>query len=115
MPPVTIGEQVTRINQFIEKIRDARKQKDEKAVAETKKSEAKAKSEAKRESKASEILRVQVEPVLATLEEALEVAKACVKCYATKVGTKGCRTCMGEWFEHIRQRRRSRSSFWLED
>ena len=37
--------------------------------------------------------------------EALAAGLECKKCIATKKGTKGCRTCMGEWFEHIRMRK----------
>ena len=39
-----------------------------------------------------------------SLEEALEAGLKCTKCVATTKGTKGCRACMGEWFEHIRLR-----------
>ena len=44
-----------------------------------------------------------IEPLFDTLEEALEAAHKCSKRLPTKMGTKGCRTCMGKWFEEIRQ------------
>jgi hypothetical protein len=46
-----------------------------------------------------------VEPDHDTFEKALEAAITCTKCVFTKAGTKGCRACMGEHFESIRQRR----------
>ena len=45
------------------------------------------------------------EPVHESLEKALEAAIACSKCLPTKAGTKGCRACMGDNFEAIRQRK----------
>ena len=39
-----------------------------------------------------------------SLEAALVAGPACKKCLPTQMGTKGCRACMGVWFEHIRQR-----------
>jgi len=45
------------------------------------------------------------EPVHGTLEEALFAASLCTKCLPAKAGTKGCRACMGEFFETIRQRK----------
>ena len=47
---------------------------------------------------------INPEPVFATLEEALAAAFKCTKCLVTKALTKGCRQCMGEWFEEIRQK-----------
>ena len=38
-----------------------------------------------------------------TLEEALAAGLLCTKCVATKQSTKGCKACMGKWFEEIRQ------------
>ena len=45
------------------------------------------------------------EPAHDSFEKALEVATACSKCLLTKAGTKGCRACMGDHFEVIRQRK----------
>ena len=61
---------------------------------------------AKAESKPESKLKVykSVEPVFETFEQALTAATACSKCLPTKFGTKGCRACMGEWFEQIRQK-----------
>ena len=38
-----------------------------------------------------------------TLEEALAAGLRCTKCVATKQSTKGCKACMGKWFEAIMQ------------
>ena len=38
------------------------------------------------------------------LDQALEAGLLCTKCIATKQGTKGCRACMGDFFEEIRLR-----------
>ena len=40
----------------------------------------------------------------ATLEDALTAAHLCAKCRPRKDGMKGCRTCMGKWFDEIRAR-----------
>jgi len=42
-------------------------------------------------------------PVHATLEEAMIAAIVCKKCVPAQRGTKGCRACMGEFFEAIRK------------
>eukprot|EP00959_Pyramimonas_sp_CCMP1952_P029134 611111-Pyramimonas_sp.AAC.1 len=44
-----------------------------------------------------------VEPKHATFEEASAAAMACTKCLPCKDGPKGCRDCMGEWFEVVRK------------
>ena len=46
-----------------------------------------------------------VEPVFESLDLALQAGLACTKCIVTKQGTKGCRACMGEFFEEIRMKR----------
>ena len=102
LPPASLGEIVTRTNEFIEKIKAAGKEDLEKKAKAQAKAEAKAKAKAKAKASGEERARKQVEPVFATFEEALEAAKACKKCLPTKFGTKGCRACMGEWFEQIR-------------
>ena len=88
--PPSIKDCWVRGNEFIDKI---------KAAAPKPKAEPKPK--AKPEPKPRKI----VEPTYDTLEKALEAAKKCSKCLPTKAGTKGCRACMGEWFEEIRQKR----------
>ena len=65
----------------------------------------KAKAKARLRASATKLLAEIIEPVFDTLEEALEAGQKCKKCIATKRGAKGCRTCMGEWFEHIRLRK----------
>ena len=40
----------------------------------------------------------------ASLAAAREAALACTKCETNKDGSKGCRECMGEWFEEVRKR-----------
>ena len=93
---------VARTNDFIDKIKAAGKKALEREAGAKAKAEAKAKAKAEAKAKLEAKPRKQVEPVFLTLEEALEAAKACKKCLATKFGTKGCRACMGEWFEQIR-------------
>ena len=111
MPPPSLKAVTDRGNEFIEKIKKA---KDEEFVRVAAKAKAKAKAEAKAEAKASAKMRAQrramerpkqIEPVFETLEQALEAAQKCTKCLPTKSCTKGCRACMGEWFEDIRQKR----------
>ena len=46
-----------------------------------------------------------VEPVFESLDLALQAGLACTKCIVTKQGTKGCRACMGEFFDEIRMKR----------
>ena len=46
-----------------------------------------------------------VEPEHSSFEKALDAAITCTKRVFTKAGPKGCRACMGEHFESIRQRR----------
>ena len=107
IPPASIKFQTDRVNNFIQKIKDARTTRDEKAASEAKKAEGKAKAKARLRTSATKLLAEIVEPVFETLEEALEAAQKCKKCLPTKKGTKGCRTCMGEWFEEIRLRKTS--------
>ncbi len=45
-----------------------------------------------------------LEPVFESFEQALAAGLLCTKCVATQAGTKGCRACMGEWFESLRQK-----------
>ena len=40
-----------------------------------------------------------------SLQAALHAAHQCTKCRPTMAGTKGCSVCMGQWFDHIRQKR----------
>ena len=109
---------MARLNKFIEFLKGARADDAEKASSEAKKKEAKAKAKAKASASAAEVRRKKVEPQFETLEEALEAAQKCTKCLPTRAATKGCRTCMGEWFEEIRQRGRRPTvdydpEFWL--
>ena len=48
---------------------------------------------------------LNIDPEHATLEDALAVAQKCSKCEPTKLGIKGCTTCMGKWFDMIRVKR----------
>ena len=45
----------------------------------------------------------RIELYFDSLEDAMDAANKCSKCLPTKMGTKGCRTCMGKWFEEICQ------------
>lgn len=104
IPPLTVPEATTRINQFIEKLLDARKGKAEVEARAKAKAEATAARKAKAKASAARAAKAHKEPEFATLEEALEAAQACTKCLPTTKGTKGCRGCMGKWFEEIRLR-----------
>ena len=110
LPPPSIKTVVDRGNEWIDKIKSAGLSEETRAEAKAKaKARASAKTEAKAEAKRQAQRRAtktpkQIEPVFASLEEALEAASKCKKCLPTKYGTKGCRACMGEWFESIRQK-----------
>ena len=53
--------------------------------------------------KSRQTKRTYIEPTHESLEAALAAGQACNKCIATLAGTKGCRECMGKWFEEICQ------------
>lgn len=91
-PPmqVTIKMAATRINAFIDQIKKKAQIPDKKGAPP---------APAPPEVQMLEPKEVQFE----TLELALDAANACKKCYPTKKGIKGCRQCMGKWFEEIRQ------------
>ena len=93
MPPTSLTEMRLRANEFIAKIKDAK-------LGPVKKGPVK-KTEAKAESK----VYATHELVHASFEEAKFAAIACTKCSPTMAGTKGCRACVGEHFEAIRQRK----------
>ena len=97
-PPPSLAEQERRGNDFISRIRDA--------VPPTPRAKAKAKAPRKGADGTGE----DKEPKFETLEEALRTGLKCSKCLATQQGTKGCRGCMGEWFEHIRLKAYPRTS-----
>ena len=84
---------IDRANEFITKIR---------AASDLDKVKAKAKAKAK--PKGESAPNANPEPVWATFELALEAGSKCHKCTARLHGTKGCRACMGHWFEEIRRR-----------
>jgi len=67
---------------------------------------AKAKAKGKAETKSKAELKIfkNVEPVHESFEAALKAGLECSKCLPTKKGTKGCRACMGEHFEELRQK-----------
>ena len=114
IPPLTIAEATTRTNQFIDKLLDARKGKPEVEARAKAKAEAIAARKAETKASAARAAKAYKEPEFATLEEALEAGLKCKKCLATTRGTKGCRQCMGKWFEHIRLRVRTKSRVDLE-
>ena len=83
---------LARANQFIMALKhEAAKEAEEKAAPKAK-------------AKASIKPRTDIEPKWDTLEQALAAAQDCKKCMPTLKGTKGCRACMGEFFEMIRQK-----------
>ena len=95
--PSTLKDIATRGNEFIDKLKTASS-----ASLESRRKRAREKAEPKAEPKQ----RQKFEPTFKTLEEALEAAKHCKKCLCTRAMTKGCRACMGEHFEQIRQKRK---------
>ncbi len=89
MPPPYIKSLCVRTNEFIDRLKKA-------------KPKAKAQPKAKDKPK-NKVPRVS-EPVHETFDHALAAGQLCTKCIGTKAGTKGCRACMGEWFEEIRKK-----------
>ena len=99
--PTSLRLASTRGNDFIHRLKDA-SENPGKAKA---KAKGKAKAKAKGKTKGKpERDPLEAEPVFATLEEAEAQAKECTKCVAKKDGSKGCRSCMGEFFETQRRR-----------
>ena len=90
MVPTSFSEMRARTNKFIVKVKDGKAVKDDATVA-------------KKEGPAKEY--ESHEPEHETLEAALRAAWSCTKCMPTKAGTKGCRACVGDHFEGIRQRK----------
>ena len=99
MAPPTIRDLMLRGNVYIENIKASEKKATAEAAA-----KAKAKAKAKAFSSGTSMAKKQIEPTFQTFEAALDASFECSKCYYTRVGTKGCRACMGEWFEQIRQK-----------
>ena len=106
LPYPSLQDMISRLNEFVQKIRTSSD------PAPKAKAKAKANAEAEETQKTQQLAhaakieaKMAKEPKWDTLEEALTAALACRKCYGRDDGTKGCRTCMGEWFETIRKRR----------
>lgn len=83
MPPLRLQDLVSKGSGFIKRLNDAREQ-----------AKNKAKSEA----------NVQAKQSFPSLETALAAVLAYTECLPTNFGSKGCRSCMGEHFEVLRQR-----------
>ena len=98
MPYPSMAKLTSRTNEFCEKLRKALVEEAEKAQA-----KAKAKAKGKAQAKAKSMLK----PVgqLKSLAEAQANAQKCTKCTIKLSGLKGCTHCMGDFFEHVRQRR----------
>jgi hypothetical protein len=92
LPPLSIGEMTSRANEFISKIKQASGPE----AGEKKRGKGKLEIEKARSTH---------EPDFKTFEEAEAGAFLCSKCLPTRNGTKGCRSCMGEWFEQVRLRK----------
>ena len=92
MPPTSIHEVLRRGNDFIIKLQPKAKAK------------AKAKAEPVTAAKPKELKIYELGHE--TFDLAIKAGLECTKCLPTKHGTKGCRSCMGEHFELIRQRSR---------
>ena len=97
--PVSISIGVSRANEFIQKLKEAT---DNPAAKPKGKAKAKAKAKGAKASMTEDPLAE--EPKHASLQKAIEAAKACTKCEIKKDGSKGCRACMGEHFESVRQK-----------
>ena len=69
----------------------------------TARGKAKGKAKAKGKSKTPED-PLAAEPKHKTYEDAVKAAEACGKCLLQKDGSKGCRGCMGEYFELQRKK-----------
>ena len=94
-PPMPITQVVARGNDFIQKLKEA--------TDNPARNKAKGKAKAKSKSKTFEDPLACV-PKHKTYEEAVLAAQNCGKCIAQKDGTKGCRACMGEFFELQRKK-----------
>ena len=97
LPDPTVDDLRKRTNNFIAKIKGAA------ATSSDRRQEMKPHTAPTGEGGAAEALSV-MEPKWDNLEDALEAAQDCQRCIATKFATKGCRACMGEFFEEIRQK-----------
>ena len=76
------------------------------ALTGTAKAKARAREKAKEKEKPKgKVKEPAPEPEHASFVDALKAAFQCTKCEATTYGTKGCRGCMGKWFEEIRCQR----------
>ena len=69
----------------------------------TARGKAKGKAKAKGKSKTPEV-PLAAEPNHKSYEDATQAAEDCGKCLPQKDGSKGCRACMGEWFELQRKK-----------
>ena len=94
-PPMPITQVVARGNDFIQKLKEA--------TDVPARGKAKGKAKAKGKSKTPED-PLASEPKHKTYEEAVQAAEDCQKCLRQKDGTKGCRGCMGDWFELQRKK-----------
>jgi hypothetical protein len=108
-PPPTIGQVRSRLNEFISKLYQVLPQgppaADTSTLALTAMVPASAGQPSPETSAGPEsAVRSALEP--RTFEEALERGRQCTKCrQSVREPVKGCRACMGHWFEQIRQRR----------
>ena len=100
MPPASISDTMKRGNDFILKIKEAPGRADIKAKAKAKSEEAKAAAEETKKKRDYKTYEQYHE----TFEDALKAALDCNKCLPNRMGGKGCRACMGEHFEEVRQR-----------
>ena len=91
---------------FIEKLKHARAEWSEKDEREKAKAD---KKKADQDTSIFELLSKNPEPTFETFEEALAAGARCKKCQPRIKGYKGCRSCMGEWFEEIRLKNNSSS------
>ena len=93
LPDPSIEDLKKRTNYFIAKIKGYVQQGMRPHTAPTGKGDAAAASS-----------RDVIEPKFDKFEDALDAAQSCQRCIATSYGTKGCRLCMGDFFECIRMK-----------
>ena len=103
-PPASLKFQRDRANKFIASLKAARDTREDKVARDAKRAEDENKKKGLAKARSAQLLREKLEPVHETFDEAQKAASSCSKCLPTQHGTKGCRQCMGKWFEEIRQR-----------
>ena len=101
-PDLTLDDGVKRLTRFIMKLKQSGLKLSEQAIAETMDD---VRVKVKERQEKGKVRKTVVFPEHQTLEETLAAGMRCTRCVATKLCTKGCKACMGKWFEEIRLRK----------